>query len=286
MNPVTMHVVRPPLAHTQSQSAEPSATTSEQESNLQCFAVQSLGNTGKAFVMPTVAGAFLPPAYRFLTPLAAGLTYAHLRSNPLPLAFRPAPTREETLTGLLAGFAPFAVTYPLHTKMQGMKQFGALSAAVGDGWAHFCAQLPTAVTPHLRAYPIQFVLGRGTAQVSAALMGSVAHHEYLSWATGGRLVRRPESEYSAEGRKLMDPVTGSVAVSLFSIPAVLSTPAAVKMMSKTLSPTQQTGITVGTLIVAALGTAAASLGPDFDDSADSAGDRQERLDSLNIDQLS
>lgn len=256
MNPVTIHVVRPPLSATPSRLDLATQTAEQEQPPRRAFAMQSLGITGRAFVMPMLAGCCLPPAYRFLGTFGAGLCYAHICSNPLPLAFRPQPTTEQSLIGPFIGFMPFAGTYLLQTKMQGMSRFDGLSAAIGDGWSHLSARLPAAVG---RSFPIQFALARACAQGSAAVTGGVLQYEYLSRATGGEIERRPAHENNAESHKLMDPLVGTVALSLFSIPAALNTPAAVKMMGKAMSPLQQTAVSVSATILAAWGTKAASL---------------------------
>ncbi|MET0964048.1 MAG: hypothetical protein ABWY05_14720 [Noviherbaspirillum sp.] len=147
-----------------------------------CHAWQATWVTIGAFSLPTmIAPRFrplMPPQLYTLRTLVAGLIYVDMIQPPMKVAFRPAPTRAQECLALTLGMMFYILLFALQARLSNTwcARAGSRSARMANAsqqwWHAFCDPLPQRVRSAARAYPINFVIARVTAQMAAVGIGS------------------------------------------------------------------------------------------------------------------
>jgi len=118
-----------------------------------------------------------PPAYAMRT-LLAGMIYVDMIQPPMGVRFSPPPTRLQEVAALTLGMMPYlpAFTLQAHLTNTWCARQGSrgerMAAASLRRWRLLCERLPRRQADAARAYPINFVLARVTAQMAAVGAGS------------------------------------------------------------------------------------------------------------------
>lgn len=224
------------------------------------FIAQAPANTLRAFVGPTVAAPLLPQHLRFAGPIGSGLIYAYLHTHPSELTFDPEPSRSQALTASGIAIAPFLGAIPMHEHLRHMPQLAPLAASSAARWDACWSACGGSFGEQMRRYPGPFVAGRVAAQLTAASIGGVLQHAYLSRVTGGTVRRRDTDDVDGLEPAGIDPTCEGAAAGLFALPAALGSPPGMNLLRRAgLPPAAQTGVVVSALVGAAIGTKAVAL---------------------------
>ena len=146
------------------------------------YARQAAWITFGAFSIPTMAAPWLKPllsprAYALRT-LAGGMIYVDMVQPPQQVAFRPAPERRQEALALTLGMMFYIPLFALQAHVANTcfndpaSRASRLAGASRRAWEAVCAPLPPRAGAIGRRYPVNFVLSRVLAQMTAVGIGS------------------------------------------------------------------------------------------------------------------
>lgn len=257
--PTASTTTHEPQTHVPPSPRDGENTSSGSSVGLPAYTAQSVGNTTKAFVIPTLVSGVLPPPVRSMVYVPAGVTYAHLRTSPQGVSHQPQPSRSRALSATAIGLSPFLPLLSLQTHFAGSNlKAGQIIQRV---WTDLVSRLPAQVAQALRNYPINQILARATAQIGAAALGSVMSHAYLTRTGQATLKRQPASVNNAlpnPDTKALACLSGAV---LFSVPALVASPHMATLVPgwAGLPPVAKTAVVTSLLIGAAVTTSAIAM---------------------------
>lgn len=120
----------------------------------------------------------MPPQLYALRTLVAGLIYVDMIQPPMKVAFRPAPTRTQESLALTLSMMFYIPLFALQAGISNTwcarahTHSARMANASQQWWNAFCDRLPQHARPAARAYPLNFVIARVTAQMAAVGAGS------------------------------------------------------------------------------------------------------------------
>lgn len=215
MNPLP---IRPAMAPAQATPPDPSPQPSDLPPATPVWrhVAQGAWITLGAFSLPTVLspcfkGVVSPRVFALRT-LLGGFLYIDMIQPPQQVRFAPAPTLGQEVTALTLGMTPYIAAFYAQARLANgwCSRAGSVGARVAAAsqhlWQGLCGLMPVRLAPAARAYPINFVLARVTAQMLAvsagSLMSACFHH-----ARGARLepVPRPGNMPSLRQRIQANP---------------------------------------------------------------------------------
>lgn len=149
-----------------------------------------------AFSLPTVLspcfkGLLAPRAFALRT-LLGGFIYVDMVQPPQQVRFAPPPAIGQELTALTLGMTPYIAAFHAQARLTNgwcsrPGSAGARMAALAQGsWHRLCDMMPARLAQAARAYPVNFVLARVTAQMLAVSAGSLMSARFHH-ARGARL---------------------------------------------------------------------------------------------------
>lgn len=223
---------------------------------LSAFTRQSLIATAQAFVAPTLAAGFLPPAQRSLAFVAAGTILATRQVQAGPDRFDPPLSSRDNLVVAGLGFSPFLLLLPLHAHYAQCDT--ALGRKVSEAWARATRTLRGSLGDLLRRYPVNFVFVRAAAQLGASALGSGLAYGYAATRDDRRLKPADQAPGAPPDRRTLASAA-AIGAAMFSLPAALPLPAVWPKVcfGRRASPATTTAVVTAGLIAAALGTIAA-----------------------------
>lgn len=231
------------------------------------YVARGIRSTAIAFMAPTIVAPLLPPPLKPLRMIVSGLLYADQQQQPSDMRFNPPPGRRGHCAGMLLGLLPFIPAFALqgHLTETWCAREGSYGMRIAAGstqaWTSFWGHFPKRVAEVAVRYPINFVLARCVAQVSAATVGSVLSAGYHR-TRGRKLVARklPAVKPRLPQRVAARPEVYVAGGLLFVVPALLDTSRGLAMLSKAGVPRASVGCVItSTVVGAALTTAMVPL---------------------------
>ena len=227
------------------------------------YAMRCIRSTAIAFMAPTIVAPLLPAPLKPFRMIVSGLLYADQQQQPSDMRFNPPPGRQGQCAGMLLGLLPFIPAFALQghlTETWCAKEgsYGTrIAASSKHAWASFWEQFPKRVAEVAVRYPINFVLARCVAQVSAATIGSVLSAGYHRMR-GRKLVARklPAVKPRLQQRVVARPEIYFAGGLLFVVPALLDTRTGVAMLEKAGVPRASVGCVITSAVVGAALTTA------------------------------
>ena len=142
-------------------------------------------------VSPCVKGLVSPRAFALRT-LLGGFLYIDMIQPPQQVRFAPAPAPGQEVVALTLGMTPYIAAFYAQARLtngwcsRAGSRGAQMAAASQYFWQRLCGLMPVRVAPAARAYPVNFVLARVTAQMLAVSAGSLMSARFHH-ARGARL---------------------------------------------------------------------------------------------------
>lgn len=181
-----------------------------------------------AFTVPTIVAPFLPAPLQPLRLLACGAIYADQQMQPSETRFSPQPSRRRQYTGIMLSLLPFIPAFAVQAHLtetwcaNASGWGGRMAAASQHAWNRLCQRLPRQVGAVAARYPINFVLARFVAQMTAVTTGSLLALAYHR-TRGSELTARatPLPSRLLRERLQARPDAYAIGAAPFILPAVL-----------------------------------------------------------------